>query len=111
MLTTPDRMHNLARGAITEFERAIPELYDEEDRRRGGIISFTRQGQEVLFPIMRVIATAATNEADDIQHVGQLAAILSQLKEYARRTGNRKLVVDRRKIHDARRAWPQRPAD
>ena len=111
VLTVPERMHNLAQAATTEFEQVIPELYDEEDRRRGGIISFTRQGQELFFPIMRLIATAATNEAEDVAHVGQIASILGQLKEYARRTGNRGLVVDRRQTHAAHRAWQQRPAE
>lgn len=109
VLTHPERMHNLAQAAITEFQQAIPKLYDEQDRQRGGIIGFSRQGQEVFFPLMRLIATAATNEAADIQHVGQIASVLSQLKEYAKQTGNQGLIVDRRKIHDARRRWQQRP--
>lgn len=109
VVTSPQRMQRIAQIAITKFDQAIPEFYDEEDRQRGGIVSFTRQGQEVLFPLMRLIAAAATNEAADIQHVGQIATILSQLKECAKQTGNRELVVDRRKIHHARRAWQQRP--
>ncbi len=109
VLTAPERMRDLAQAAMREFQQAIPEFYDETDRRRGGITGFTRQGQEVFFPIMRLIATAATNKAADIQHIGQIAAILSQLKEYAKQTENRGLVVDRRQTHGTRQAGQQQP--
>ncbi len=109
VLSSPERMQALADAAINEFEQVFPEFYDPKDRHRGGIIGFTRQGEEVFFPFMRLLAAAVTNQPDDIQHVGQIAAILSELKEYAKHTGNRGLVVDRRRTHDARRAWRQRP--
>ena len=103
VVTSPQRMHEIAGAAIAEFEQAIGELYDDEDRRRGGIVSFTRRGQEVFFPLMRLIAVAATNEAAEIEHVGQIAHILAELKGYAKQTGASSLVVDRRRVHDARR--------
>ena len=109
VLTSPEKMQALADAAINEFEQMLPKFYDHKDRQRGGIIGFTRQGEEGFFPFMRLFAAAVTNEPDDIQHVGQIAAILSELKEYAKQPGNRGLVVDRRQTHDARHAWRQRP--
>ena len=55
-----------------------------------------------------LLAVATTNEAPDLQHPGQVAAVLAELKEFARRTENRQLIRDRRRIHDARTAWALR---
>jgi GGDEF domain-containing protein len=108
LLTGPGRAEALARSVREKFDLLVPGLYDDADREAGGFAGFSRSGERLWVPIAHLTLALATNEAADVQHAGQLAEILAELKEFARGTGNRELVVDRRTIHDARRSWDRR---
>lgn len=110
LVTRPERDAVLVAEVQRRFDRLVPSLYDEADRAAGGVTVFTRAGEERFVPLAYLSAVAVTNQAEDLRHIGQLAAVVAELKEYARVTENRGLVRDRRQIHEARAAWDRRLA-
>jgi len=99
VVTGPERAEALAQAAIGRFDQGILDFYDEPERQRGGIQSRTRQNVAAFFPLCTLVATGVTNTSDDIQHPGQIAALLAELKEYAKTAGKSIYQPDRRKTH------------
>jgi GGDEF domain-containing protein len=103
LVTEPERMRLLAEGTQEKFDDLAAGLYDRRDREAGGLRVVMRTGEERLVPLTRLIAVAVTNVADEVRHPGQIAAILAELKEYARRTEKTGLFQDRRRSYNAGR--------
>lgn len=106
LVTTPERVGPLVAALQEAFDRTAPSLYDGSERAAGGVTVLTRTGEERFVPFTRLVAVAVTNEAADLRHPGQIAAVLAELKGYARRTENRSLVQDRRREHLTRPPTP-----
>ncbi|NPV45653.1 MAG: diguanylate cyclase [Armatimonadetes bacterium] len=98
-LVHPDEAETVARTAIARFEAEIATHYDPEDRAAGGIWTVSRSGEPVWHPLVSLTVAQATNEADDITHGGQLAAILAELKQYGKTLAGSRYVPDRRRTH------------
>jgi GGDEF domain-containing protein len=98
-LARPAEAPEVARRALELFELGIGDHYDPDDRQRGGIATWDRQGREVWQPLVGLTVVQATNQADDIGHSGQLAAVLAELKRYAKTLPGSRYVADRRRNH------------
>jgi diguanylate cyclase (GGDEF)-like protein len=96
VVTTPERAETVATQALRAFDALIPLHYDEADRRRGCIAAVNRTGQVQNFPLMTLSACVATNEAPHVDHPGQIAQTLAELKSVAKRAGRSICVRDRR---------------
>jgi len=96
VVTTPERADAIANRALQAFDALIPLHYDEADRRAGHITAPNRQGQAQRFPLMSLSACIATNEAEGVDHPGQIARALAELKSVAKRAGRSSCVRDRR---------------
>jgi len=97
MITDPETMDNLCGKIIHDFDGAIPEFYDEEDRRRGYIISRDRKDIEQQFPFITVSIAVVTNQKRIITNPMQVAEIAAQLKQYAKTFPRSVYVVDQRR--------------
>ncbi len=98
LVTEPERMRRLAEAAQEKFDGLAPGLYDRCDREAGGVQVLMRTGEKRRVPLTRLVAVAVTNESVGVCHTGRIAAILAELKEYARRTEKTGLVQDRRRL-------------
>ena len=96
VVTTPERADTIANRALQSFDALIPLHYDEIDRRAGHITAADRQGHTQRFPVMTLSACIATNEAEGIDHPGQIAKALAELKSVAKRAGRSTCIRDRR---------------
>lgn len=104
VVTSPGKADDVATRAAAAFADRSRSFYDEQDAARGFVTALDRaSGKPVRFPLMTLTVTCATNEAEDIAHVGQLSRILAELKEYARTQGL-PYARDRRTVHDVSRA-------
>lgn len=99
-LVHPREAEAVARRAIELFEAALPPYYDPEDWQKQAIMVRNRRGEVVEHPIVSLTVVAVTNEAEDLTHPGQLAAVLAELKNYAKSLGGSNYVPDRRRSHD-----------
>jgi GGDEF domain-containing protein/CHASE3 domain sensor protein len=97
IITDPLRMEKLCEKVIHDFDETIPAFYDEEDRRRGYIISRDRKDIEQQFPFMTVSIAVVTNQKRAITSPMQVAEIAAQLKQYAKTFPRSVYVVDQRR--------------
>lgn len=109
LLAPPARAEALVRGISRRFDERVPDLYDEVDRQAGGLLYFTRTGEERRVPIAYLLTVGVTNEAEDVRHAGEMAQIVAELKEFARLVEKREIIWDRRQTHNACAAWQARP--
>lgn len=97
LITEPIRVEKLCEMIIKEFDDAIPEFYDQEDRKRGYIISKDRRDVEQPFPFMTISIAVVTNQRRLIKTPMQVAEIAAQLKQYAKTFPRSIYVVDQRR--------------
>lgn len=97
VITTPERAEGICQGVIERFDAAIPQAYDEEDRKRGYIVSGDRQGTIVHFPILTVSISVVTNVRRSAVHPGQIAHIATQVMRYVKAKGGSDYAFDGRK--------------
>ena len=109
LLTHPDRAEALARAVRERFDQLVAGMYDEADVAAGGLYALSRGRERLFAPLAALTMVAVSNAAEDLRHAGQLSQVLGELKEFARASGNKELVWDRRRIHDPRRSWEERP--
>ncbi|MBI2069881.1 MAG: response regulator [Elusimicrobia bacterium] len=82
------------------FDRQSPMFYADKERERGFIVTRGRRGQEQEFPLMTLSIAVVDTESKTIEHYARLAQLASELKTYAKSSGDRKVslvVTDRRK--------------
>ncbi len=96
VLCAPDRMEELARRLLTDFDRTSPGFYAPEDARRGHIASKDRQGQAREYPLLSMSIGICHNDRRPLTSHAQVSQIGAELKKYAKRHKGSAFVVDRR---------------
>ncbi len=97
IITTPNVVDKVCDGIIAEFEKASPNFYNEEDRKKGFIIAKDRKGIEQKVPLLSVSIGVVTNEFRKIEHVAEINEIGAELKHYAKSLERSNYVKDQRK--------------
>jgi diguanylate cyclase (GGDEF)-like protein len=97
MITAPDNYEALAKKVIELFDRAMPEHYDEADRKQGFIMSVDRENKTRKFPFMTISLAIISTALTKIMHFGQLSGIAAELKKVAKKNEASSYVVDRRR--------------
>ena len=70
--------------ALKAFDRLAPGFYNEEDRKRGGILTADRMGRPANFPLLRISIGATTTAKRRFQSYGQAAGVASEMKKFAK---------------------------
>ena len=96
-VVSPDRAEQVCKDVIAKFDAMIPSLYDDADRRLGYIEGKTRQGQDVRFPFVGVSLAVVLSTVRSFAHPGEVSALASELKTWAKSHGKSAYVVDRRR--------------
>lgn len=97
LICPPERASGLCQQIIKEFDAAIPDFYDADDRGRGYIISRDRNEVVQQFSIMTMSIAVVTNERRDITSPMQVAEVAAQLKKYAKSFPKSIFVIDQRR--------------
>jgi GGDEF domain-containing protein len=97
LVCPPERVSGLCQQVIKEFDAAIPNFYDPDDRERGYIISRDRNEVVQQFPIMTISIAVVTNERREINSPMQVAEVAAQLKKYAKSFPKSIFVIDQRR--------------
>ncbi len=84
---------------VKEWDAHRAKHFNREHVRDGGFSAANRRGDQEWFPLTSVTAVMVTNEAADVTHPGQIAAILTQMKAYAKAMEGSNFVADRRQDH------------
>jgi diguanylate cyclase (GGDEF)-like protein len=96
LIAKPDCFEHLCRKIIEEFDLRIVKHYDEEDRAKGCILSVSRKGEQLTFPIMTISIAAINSQRSPVQNYIEVGEIVAELKKYAKKFSVSNLVVDRR---------------
>lgn len=96
-LTTPELYENVCKFIISEFDKEILKLYDQEDIEKGYIEVLNRQGELQKFPIMQVIIVVINTAVTKIQHYAKISEISAQLKTEAKKYNRSIFIVERRR--------------
>lgn len=96
IITSPEKYAAVCKTVINAFDQKVIEFYDPKDRARGYILSKTRQGQDVKFPIMTVsIAVVTTDGKRQLNHI-EIGEIAAELKKHAKSMAGSVYMVNRR---------------
>ncbi|MCX5709669.1 MAG: response regulator [Candidatus Omnitrophica bacterium] len=97
IVTTPTKVDALCLKIIKDFEAAVPEFYNEKDRKAGYIIGKDRKGVEQKIPLLSISIGVVTTDTRKIDHVAQISEIGAELKEAAKHLERSNYVIDKRK--------------
>jgi len=93
----PDRMRIISEEIIANFDRRVPEFYDDTDRKKGYILGKSRQGVEMKFPLITISIAIVTNELRDLSGPLETSEIAAELKDYAKTIPKSIYVIDKRR--------------
>lgn len=107
LIAQPDLFEKQCKKIIEEFDKRITEHYDKEDLVQGHIISVSRRGEQLNFPIMTISIAAINSLNSVVENYIIVGEIVAELKKYAKQFSTSNLVVDRRggkrtKRHDSK---------
>jgi diguanylate cyclase (GGDEF)-like protein len=96
VICPPGDAERICQTIIERFDRAVPGLYDAEDRDRGHIEIENRRKEIERFPLMSISIGVATTDRRDFIHHGEAVSVAGELKEFTKRTKGSSYAIDRR---------------
>ncbi len=81
---------------ITEFDRVIPEFYNEDDRMRGYIECSDRYGVVRQFPLMTISIAVVSDSRREFCSPIEIAQIATEIKDYVKSLPGSNYLLDRR---------------
>lgn len=97
VIINPQHSAQAAAGITSEFDSRITELYNKSDLIRGSIISVSRQGTEVQYPIMTISLAIVTNVFRHFTSYLQVAEAAAEVKKKVKSFEGSNYFIDRRR--------------
>ncbi|HAT72064.1 MAG TPA: diguanylate cyclase response regulator [Elusimicrobia bacterium] len=88
LVTGQDAAEPAAKAITEEFDRVIPEFYNEADRKRGFITTMDRKNKTRDFPIMSLTVAIVAPKTQQ-KHYAKIVECAAELKHYAKDLGTR----------------------
>jgi diguanylate cyclase (GGDEF)-like protein len=101
ILTDPAHAPALGRDILTEFDRVVRTLYDEEDLSRGYVEVRNRRHSVERFPIMSLTIALVSTDRYPVDHLAQLIDVAQELKAHGKGMPGSVLVNERRRTAEA----------
>jgi len=95
-VTTPDAVDKICDKIIHDFDRFSPTFYNQEDRKKGFIVGYDRQGTLQQIPLLSVSIGVVTNLTRTITHVAEISELGAELKKAAKSMEKSNYVKDKR---------------
>lgn len=89
----------IAAKVLQQFEDDKSRFFSPEHDAAGRFVAVDRTGHSHDIPLTSLTAVMVTNAADDITHPGHVAAVLAEMKAYAKPIEGSNFVADRRRNH------------
>ena len=93
VITNGDRTEDFCQDAFSHFSSKSRELYNEDDRNRGYIISKNRSGSVENFPLATLSAAAITNREHSFDSMEELSLAVAKTKKLAKQSVGNSLVI------------------
>ena len=95
-ITSAGVIDDACERVAANFSQVIPSLYDDEDIRKGYIVSRDRRDRRTMFPLMTLSIAVIDLSDRRISHFGELSAIAGELKKQAKGREGNAIVKDKR---------------
>ncbi|MBN1289714.1 MAG: diguanylate cyclase, partial [Actinobacteria bacterium] len=97
ILSAIERAEPIAKEIIRLFDERIPSYYQEEDLKKGYIVSLDRRDYVMKFPVMSISVSIIHNKYRELTDLAQVGKIVAELKKYSKNLEGSVYVFDRRK--------------
>jgi diguanylate cyclase (GGDEF)-like protein len=102
VIVTEEDYETVSNRVLSDFRLVSKSFYTEEDRERGGIQSFSRDGKPYFFPMMTLSVGVLLVYPDIFVHTQKLSSVATKAKKGAKSAGgNQFFVIDSRDYIDA----------
>lgn len=91
-----DNALEIAKQIIMEFDNLAPSFYNDADRQKGFVSAKDRNGDIKDFALLSIAIAIVHNEKRILSSYGQISAIASELKHYAKSQKGSFAAIDRR---------------
>ncbi len=92
-----ENVRQICEEIIKEFDKKILSLYETKDLENGWIISYDRNGNKKIFPIMTLSISVVINHKGESRHIGEISKIGAELKTFIKKKEGSNFIIDRRK--------------
>lgn len=96
MIVNPACADSVCQTIIDHFDQRISALYVDDDLVRGHIVTYNRQGDETLFPVMTISLAVVTNDRKTYTSHLEVSDIAAELKKKAKALSGSVCVKDTR---------------
>ena len=96
-ISTPDKIDEICKEIIQNFDSTMPNFYNEEDKKIGFIIAKNRQEITQKFPLITISIGVVTSESRKISHVAEIGELGAELKKHAKTLKHSNYIKDKRK--------------
>jgi PleD family two-component response regulator len=110
VLCPPDDGERVADRIVAEFDRAVPDMYDPEDRNRGFVEVLNRRHVSERFPFMSVTVALVNTDRYAITHQAELNDLATELKQHGKSIAGSVVITDRRLRGDSQEEAARRVA-
>jgi len=97
VLTVPDRVEEMARELINEFDRKVPDFYSQEDRQAGFFVAKDRFGVEREFPLLSISIAIILSQNLEFSSQQAFSRECAKMKEYLKTLPGSNYLINRRK--------------
>lgn len=94
--TTPDKIDGICQEVIDCFDTDMPKLYSTEDRARGFVAGYSREGTKVEHNLITISMSVVTNEHRSIENHWQIAELASEVKRLTKQMNHSIYIKDLR---------------
>ena len=97
VLTLPDRVEEMARELIEEFDRKVPDFYSQEDRQAGYFLAKDRFGVEREFPLLTISIAIILSQNLEFSSQQAFSRESAKMKEFLKTLPGSNYLINRRK--------------
>jgi GGDEF domain-containing protein len=96
VITKPDSYKKVCTAITGNFDKAVPDFYDDKVRKCGYIVSENREGEQASFPIASLSIAVVTNSKRELSNYVEFGEVAAEMKKYAKSISGSVCVVDKR---------------
>jgi GGDEF domain-containing protein len=96
LVTSPDIVEIVCKSIISDFDRLIPDFYDDEDRDNGFIEGVDRYGVKRSFPVMSISIAVVSDVRRTFNSPVEIAKVATEIKDYVKSLPGSNYLIDRR---------------
>ena len=82
---------------IANFDRGVPQYYNETDAKNRYIESVNRQGVPMRFPLVSISVAVVSNEVRKFTKYAEIVSVAAEMKKYVKSKQGSCYAIDRRK--------------